>query len=83
MKVEDVREEDFEVYEPLWEGLKPYKRFSPYMSVSFLSRRILLVCVIIFMRDLNHVHWQVMIYMVSSLGKNILLAALHPYETKY
>ena len=82
-KVEDLREEDYEVYEPLMEGLKPYKRFSSYMSVDFLTRRILLVCVIIFIKNLNHVHWQVMIYMVSSLFTCIKLAALQPYETKY
>ena len=81
--MEDLREEDYEVYEPLLEGLKPYKSFSSYMPVDFLTRRILLVCVIIFMNKLAHVHWQAMIYMVSSLLTCIKLAALQPYDTKY
>ena len=72
--MDGLREEDYEVFEPLTEGLKPDERFSSYMSVAFLSRRIVLVCVILFLSELRWSHWQVMIYMVSSLLECIKLA---------
>ena len=46
---EQVKEEDYEVYEPLLVGLKQHEHLASIYNILFLVRRILLVSVIIFL----------------------------------
>ena len=71
------------MYEPLTDGLKPYEFASGYMSIIFLSRRIVLVFMILFVDSLTHIHWQIIVFMLTSLFQSIYLLGAQPYETPY
>ena len=53
------------------------------MSIIFLSRRIVLVCSILFIDSLTHIHWQIIAFMLTSLFQSIYLLGAQPYETPY
>ena len=48
-KSENVKESDFEVYEPLISGLLLHKRSSSFLSLRFLLRRTVIVASIVFL----------------------------------
>ena len=55
--IEEVTEEEYEVYEPLLEGLRKDDHLSIYYNLIFLGRRIVFVIAIFFLVEKNQKIW--------------------------
>ena len=79
MKIQDVNEEDYEVYEPLLTGLKLHERPASAYFLLFLSRRVILVSTIFLLEAPILLFARMLVFMLGSLGMLIYDFAAHPF----
>ena len=83
MKMSDINEEEYEVYEPLVAGLKTHERLASSYYILFLCRRVILVFTIFMLDTPELIIAQMLVFMLSSLGILVYDCAASPFESIY
>ena len=58
MRCKNVNEDEYEIYEPMTEGLRVDEQLPVYYNLIFLGRRIVFVIAIFFLVETNQKIWQ-------------------------
>ena len=81
-KVKNVREEDYEIYEPLMAGLNVHETTSALQNLWFILRRIITVMTIILLKE----KWkfvQLQLFMICSLATLTFECYAKPFNSRY
>lgn len=79
----DLNEEDYDVYEPLLNGLKLHNQSAMVFNILFLSRRIIFVGTIFLLVDVKWLFFQLQGYMLGSLLVLSYYCSFKPFESNY
>ena len=79
--IQDVNENDFQIYAPLLAGLKVQKRRATIYYILFLIRRIILVSTIFLLEEPKLLFVQMQVFMLGSLGILVYDCAASPFES--
>ena len=81
--MKNVNEHEYEIYEPMIDGLRVDENLPVYYNLIFLGRRIVFVIAIFFLVEINQKIWQALLFCYSSLSVLIFTIGARPYDTKY
>ena len=79
----NLNEEDYDVYEPLLNGLKLHNQSAVVYNIIFLSRRIIFVGTIFLLVEVKWLFFQLQGYMMASLLVLAYDCGIKPFESSY